>query len=202
MFFGSLLTGTLLNQGFGWVIAYLYYRDTGKMVFSIIAIFALVVTGTAVSRSFLISGNAYFNLINRDNRKFLLVSQVLLPVLIGTAINSFMKVPVDFYYTTSEEVMYEIFKLSSILILIIPIILTFSSFTTVYFDEEPRKIRYHWVYILIAFLLLWGYQIHFHERNRVYDLGKTVYLSALAAKYSTGAYSSVKSSAPSSAGTG
>ena len=158
MFFGSLLLGTLLNQGFGWVIAYLYYRDTGKMVFSIISIFALVVTGTAVARSFLISGNAYFNFINRDNKRFLLLSQVLLPAILGTVITSLMKVPNDLYFTTSEEVTYEIFKLSTIIIVVIPIILSFSSFTTVYFDEEPRNVRFHWAYIVIFVVIYFGYR--------------------------------------------
>jgi actin-related protein len=158
MFFGSLLIGTLLSQGFGWVISYLYYKDTGKMVFSIISIFALVVTGTAVARSFLISGNAYFNYINRDNRKFLLLSQVLLPAVLGTVITSLMKVPNDFYFTTSEEVMYEIFKLSSIVIVIIPTILTFSSLSAVYFDEEPRNVRFHWPYILVFLGIYFAYR--------------------------------------------
>ena len=159
LFFGSLLIGTLLNQGFGWVIAYLYYRDTGKMVFSIISIFALVVSGTSVARSFLISGNAYFNFINRDNRRFLLLSQVLLPAILGTVIISLMKVPSDLYFTTSEEVMYEIFKVSSIIIVLIPIVLTFSSFSAVYFDEEPRNVRFHWFYILIFLAIYFGYRI-------------------------------------------
>ncbi len=158
MFFGSLLIGTLLSQGFGWVISYLYYKDTGKMVFSIISIFALVVTGTAVARSFLISGNAYFNYINRDNRKFLLLSQVLLPAILGTAITALMKVPNDLYFTTSEEVMYEIFKLSSIIIVIIPTILAFSSLSAVYFDEEPRNVRFHWPYILVFLGIYFAYR--------------------------------------------
>jgi len=158
MFFGSLLMGTLLNQGFGWVIAYLYYKDTGKMVFSIISIFALVVTGTSIARSFLTSGNAYFNFISRDNRKFLLISQMLFPVIIGTAIISMLKVPVEFYYTTSEEVAYEIFKLCSIFIVVIPIILTFSSFSTIFFDENTRAVKFHWPFIVLSLIVFFGYR--------------------------------------------
>ena len=128
------------------------------MVFSIISIFALVVTGTAVARSFLISGNAYFNYINRENKKFLLLSQVLLPAVLGTVITSLMKVPNDLYFTTSEEVMYEIFKLSSIIIVIIPTILAFSSLSAVYFDEEPRNVRFHWPYILVFLGIYFAYR--------------------------------------------
>lgn len=158
MFFGSLLLGTLLNQGFGWVIAYLYYKDTGKMVFSIIAIFSLVVTGTSVARSFLISGNSYFNSIGRENRKFLLISQMLIPALLGTVIISLMKVPNDLYYATSEEVVFEILKLASILILVIPIVISFSSMGTIFFDEEKRRVRFHWIYIMLSVIVYMGYR--------------------------------------------
>ncbi len=159
MFFGSLLMGTLLNQGFGWVIAYLYYKDTGKMVFSILAIFALLVTGTSIARSFLISGNTYFNSISSENRKFLLVSQILLPAILGTAALSMLKIPEEYYYVTSEEVIYEILKLSTILLVIIPTILTFSAFTETYFDEDPRRVRIKWLYMIISIAAFMTYRI-------------------------------------------
>lgn len=150
MFFGSLLIGTLLNQGFGWVISYLYYRDTGKMVFSIISIFALASLGAAIARSFLISGNTYFNFIDNNNRKFLLMSQVMFPAIFGSMIIAILKFPPEYYYTTSEEVTYEILKLSTFILIILPIFLSFSSFTDTFFDEEPRRIRIKFLYILIA----------------------------------------------------
>jgi len=53
MFFGSLLMGALLNKDFGWVISYLYFRDTGKMIFSIFSIFALVALGGFTANPFL-----------------------------------------------------------------------------------------------------------------------------------------------------
>ncbi len=150
MFFGSTLMGTLLNQGFGWVIAYLYYRDTGKMIFSIISIFALFIAGTSISRSFLISGNAYFNYVKHENRKFLFVSQVLLPALIGTVIMILLKIPTDDYYTTNEEYIFEISKISTILLILLPVGLTFKSMGDVYFDEEPRTVRFAWPFLLIT----------------------------------------------------
>ena len=76
-FFGSLLMGTLLNQGFGWVISYLYYRDTGKMIFSIISIFALAIAGTSIAKLFIFSGSSYFNFINRDRKRIMIVAQTL-----------------------------------------------------------------------------------------------------------------------------
>ncbi|OQX76187.1 MAG: hypothetical protein B6D61_09190 [Bacteroidetes bacterium 4484_249] len=169
MFFGSLLMGTLLNKDFGWVIAYMYYRDTGKMVFSIFSIFALVSIGTIISKSFLISGNAYFNFIDKTNKKFLLSSQVILPAIFGILVIIALKIPNDFYFGTTDEMFYEIMKVSTILLLLIPLLVSFRSFNDTYFDEEPRKIKLNWAYLLITvivvFALRYGFTagLHFGE---------------------------------------
>ena len=159
MFFGGLLLGTLLNKDFGWVIAYLYYRDTGKMIFSILSIFALVAIGRGVSKSFLRSGNTYFNFIDRSNRKLLLFSQVLLPAIIGTTILILLKVPNDLYYGSMDQALFEGLKLSTVILVLLPVIFTFASFEAIYFDEEPRKIRLLWRFLIAAvvIVLLWRF---------------------------------------------
>ena len=159
MFFGSLLIGTLLNKDFGWVIAYLYYKDTGKMVFSILSVFSLVAIGASLSKSFLISGNSYFNLITKKNRKFLLRSQVILPAIFGTIILIILKIPDNYYFATSDETFYEILKLLTVLLVIIPIIRTFKPLNEIYFDEEPRKIKLRWIYLIITIIIIAGYRL-------------------------------------------
>ena len=159
MFFGGLLMGTLLNKDFGWVIAYLYYRDTGKMIFSLLSIFALVAIGRGVSKSFLISGNTYFNYVDRSNRKLLLFSQVLIPAIIGTAILILLKLPNDLYFGSLDQALFEGLKLSTIILVLLPVIFTFSSFEAIYFDEEPRRIKLMWKFLIaaIVIVLLWRY---------------------------------------------
>jgi hypothetical protein len=159
MFFGSLLMGTLLNKGFGWVIAYLYYRDTGKMIFSIISIFSLVSIGAIIAKSFLISGNAYFNNVTKSNRNFLLSSQLVVPAIIGTIVLMIFKIPNDFYFGTTEEMFFDILKLSTILLVIIPAAVTFKSFNEIYFDEDPRKIKLLLPTLLILLILVVGLRI-------------------------------------------
>ncbi len=155
MFFGSLLMGTLLNKEFGWVISYLYFRDTGKMIFSIFSIFALVALGGFTAKSFLISGNTYLNFVDKSNKRFLLSSQVVLPVIIGTVILILLKIPNNFYFGSEDEAYFETFKLSTILLFMIPLMMAFGSFNETYFDEEPRKIRFYWKFFLLA-IIVWG----------------------------------------------
>ena len=154
MFFGSLLMGTLLNKDFGWVIAYLYYRDTGKMIFSIISIFALIAIGGLIAKSFLISGNAYFNFIDKRNRKFLLSGQVIFPVIIGTIILALIKIPDRFYYGTVDEMYYEFLKLFTMTLVIVPLIISFRAYNEIYFDEEPRKINLNWKFLFITVIVI------------------------------------------------
>lgn len=154
MFFGSLLMGTLLNKDFGWVIAYLYYRDTGKMIFSIISIFALISIGGLIAKSFLISGNAYFNFIDKRNREFLLSGQVIFPAIVGTFILALLKIPDQFYYGTVDEMYYEFLKLFTLIILIVPLIISFRTYNEIYYDEEPRKINLNWKFLIATVMLL------------------------------------------------
>ncbi len=161
MFFGSLLMGTLLNKDFGWVIAYLYYQDTGKMIFSILSIFALISIGGFISRSFLVSGNSYFNFVDKANRKFIMYSQVLIPAILGIILLILFKLPNDFYYITMDEYFYEIMKLSTIILLIIPLIISINSLNNIYFDEDPRRIKLQWKHLLIAVVIFTAFRIIF-----------------------------------------
>ena len=161
MFFGALLMGTLLNKDFGWVIAYLYYRDTGKMVFSIISIFALISIGAVISKSFLVSGNAYFNQIDKNNKKYFLYAQVIFPAVIGTVLLVLFKIPNSYYYVTTDEVFFEIMKLCTLIILIIPLISTYRSFHDTFFDEEPRKLNLKWKLMIVTIILATAFRYGF-----------------------------------------
>jgi hypothetical protein len=154
MFFGSLLMGTMLNKDFGWVIAYMYYRDTGKMVYSIISIFGLVTIGGFLARSFLFSGNSYFNFITRSENKYFVACQVIWPTLIGTFLQILASLPNNEYFMPDDEVIYKILKLLTVFVLIIPLIISFRSINEVFFDEEPRKIRLDWKFLLITVVLI------------------------------------------------
>ncbi len=158
MFFGSLLMGTMLNKDFGWVIAYMYYRDTGKMIFSIISIFSLVIIGSFVAKSFLVSGNSYFNFINRQENKFLLASQVIWPAIIGTFLLIIVSSPNESYFMPDDEFVYKILKFLSIFVLLIPTMVTFRTYNEIYFDEAPRKIRLSWKLLLLTLIILLSFR--------------------------------------------
>ncbi|RLD58387.1 MAG: hypothetical protein DRJ05_08125 [Bacteroidetes bacterium] len=150
MFFGDLLMGALLNKNFGWVISYLYFRDTGKMIFTLFSIFALVALGGFTAKSFLISGNTYLNYVDKTNKRLLLWGQVIIPVVIGSIVIILLKIPNNLYFGTEEEAYFETFKFSTILLFLIPLVVSFQSFNETYFDEEERKIKISWKFLAVV----------------------------------------------------
>jgi hypothetical protein len=135
-FFGALFFGTLLEQGFGWVISYMYYMDTGKMVYSFIGLFALVSAGTLLAKSFYQSAQHYFGFIDDRNKKYFLNSQIVLPVIIGVFIIAVMKIPSDFYFETFDEMWFDILKSVGVYIIALPLVGMIRSFGPMYFGDE------------------------------------------------------------------
>lgn len=156
IFFGALLIGTLMNKGFGYVIIYMYYMDTGKLIFSLLALFVLVSVGLLSVKSLLISANIYFNRLSYGNRTFFIFSQFVIPLVIGMIIIMLLKIPDNIYYSSTDSVLFEIIKTSTLLLVLIPVLFTYNTYQELYFDETPRQIKLNWkplVALLIVFLL-------------------------------------------------
>ena len=135
-FFGALFFGTLLEQGFGWVISYMYYMDTGKMIYSFIGLFVLVSAGTLLAKSFYQSAQHYFGFVDDRNKKYFINSQIVLPIIVGVLIIILMKIPSDFYFETFEEMWFDILKTAGIFIIALPLVGMIRSFGPMYFGDE------------------------------------------------------------------
>jgi hypothetical protein len=138
--FGAMLIGNLFEAGVGHVISWLYIMDTGKVLFSIISIFLLLIAGLMTTKQFLISGNTYYNEINRSNRTSFIISQVFMPYLAGNAILFAIRQP--------RFVFYDTFIAITLIISILPILATFSSFNDLFFEEDEKKPGLVWFAII------------------------------------------------------
>jgi hypothetical protein len=151
--FGEIIFGSLLNQGFGWVLAYLYFSDTEKMLLVVGIMVGMIAVGLFLSRYILLTGNIYFNSISKTNRTPFLMSQILLPFLIGTGIILGIKQPIMNGFEAIVGV--------SMILVILPAILGARFKTDLFFDEEPRKIRIKWLWILVTLAVLILFRIFF-----------------------------------------
>lgn len=137
MLFGALLVGTLFETGVGHVISWMYIMDTGKVLYSIISIFLLVIAGLLATKPFLISANTYYNEINRTNRNAFIFAQVLIPYFAGNAFLIILRQPHFIFYDT--------FIAMALLVSIIPVLATYSTYNELYFEEEDKKPVIPWI---------------------------------------------------------
>jgi hypothetical protein len=157
--FGEMIIGALLNQGFGWVLAYLYFNDTEKMLLVVGILLGMFAGGLFLSRFLLLTGNMYFNNIGKGNRRPFLISQVYLPFLIGTGMIILLKQPLK----NGFELLIE----ASMLLVLLPAFLRTRNTNELFFDEEPRKISIKWVWIFITILAVILFRVWFWKGVRL-----------------------------------
>jgi hypothetical protein len=146
MLFGALLVGTLFETGVGHVISWLYIMDTGKVLYSIISIFLLVIGGLIATKPFLISGNTYYNEINKQNRTAFVFAQVLMPYLAGNAFLFLIRQP--------RFVFYDTFIVLTLFISILPVLVTYRSYHELYFEEEDKTPGISWLAVGLLTLVI------------------------------------------------
>jgi hypothetical protein len=151
MLFGALLVGTLFEAGVGYVISWMYIMDTGKVLFSIVSIFFLVIAGLIATKEFLISGNTYHCEINQANRTSFIFAQVLMPYLAGNIILVLLRQP--------RFVFYETFTGITLFISLLAVLATYKSFNDLYFEEEEKKPGIVWKPAAVLFGLILIFRI-------------------------------------------
>jgi len=152
-FFGDMMMGALFSQGFGYVIMYLYFMDTGKMIITLFALITIFSIGLFMARQTFYTANTYMNTLHtRQTRRFVLF-QFLLPFLTGNIIIALFKLP--------GITLFEIFMNGSMVILLIPIYIRAGMMQDLLFEEEPKSINIYWISIVIALILMALFRVVF-----------------------------------------
>jgi hypothetical protein len=116
-------------------------------------LFLLAATGFALTRTFLLSGNIYFNLLETKNRLPFIVFQVILPFIIGSIIIIGIRFPVN---------LYELLRILTPLFVILTVLLSSFGFSVLYFDETPRSIKINGSLVAAALIIYAVYRIALH----------------------------------------
>jgi len=148
---GGTLMGNLLGKGFGYVIMYLYYSDTGKLIMSLLMIMLSIIIGTVSTKYWIMSANSYYNYSKPHNRAIFMISQVLIPFVIGTLLIWLITLPKGLIYDTSVNI--------SMIFMVLPPLLLNKYYQEYYFDEEPRKIKYATKIILFTIIFVGAMRI-------------------------------------------
>ncbi|MCX6250764.1 MAG: hypothetical protein NTX61_08430 [Bacteroidetes bacterium] len=152
-FFGEFLAGNLLGEGFGYVVMYMFFMDTSKMILTVFAFIIMMFTGLAMTRQFLFTGNLYFNLLDKSNRMSFVKAQYLFPFLIGTLIIIAVELP--------KVSALEICVLGSMALVLIPTVLRTRFMQDIYYEEEPKKVKIFWKAVAWTIVLFFLFRVIF-----------------------------------------
>jgi len=142
--------GSMLGQGFGYVIMYMYYSDTGKLIMAILMILFSVIVGSFGAKYWVMSANSYYNFSKTKDRPLFILSQVFLPFLIGNIL--------IYLLTQPETVFYDTMVNAFMLFMILPSLFLSKQYQDYYFDEEPRTIKISYALILFTLLFIGSYR--------------------------------------------
>ncbi len=145
------LIGSMIGKGFGYVIMYLYYSDTGKLIMSLIMITISVIIGTISTKYWIMSANSYYNYSKPNNRQVFILNQVFLPFLFGNIIIYLINIPEPVFYDTLVNI--------AMIFMIIPPLVLNKYQQEYYFDETPKSIKISIKTILFTILFIGTYRI-------------------------------------------
>lgn len=150
-FFGEIISGAILMQGFGWVLAFWLFTDTEKMFTVVAAIIALVLSGIGMTRFILFSGSVCVKKITVQNRQPFMFSQFFLPFIIGFSAIVALKQP--------GITLFELTMLGCLLLLVIPVMIRVRFMNDAFFDEELPAVKPWWLWILAALVLVPAFRL-------------------------------------------
>ena len=156
---GGILIGNLLGKGLGYVIMYMYYSDTGKLIMSLLIIMSSVIVGTISTKYWIMSANSYYNFSKPHNRPLFITSQVLIPYIFGTFLIWLINQPEVLYYDTLVNI--------AMIFMILPPIILNKYHQEYYFEEGNIKIKLSYRIVIFALVFIAAYRILLDQGLRI-----------------------------------
>lgn len=158
-FTGELITGAILNRGFGYAMMYLYIMDTGRVLLTLFFTLALIVTGRELARFLLCSGNVYFNNLKGKVKLKFALCQFVLPFMIAALILQICELPHFSFYQCAVR--------CTPFLILVPLLSFCPSVPDLYFDEDHREPVLSKSLLVITLLALLVYRVVFGFGIRV-----------------------------------
>jgi hypothetical protein len=151
-FMGAFVAGVITQQGFGYVIAWMFMPTFLRFGLSILFLFGMGVIGYLHTVYFLETSNSLY-WTQRYKKNWLIIFGALFPWAFGSVFLFFLKYP--FVIPTHENiVVYDSIMYLTIVFFIAPMLVNFDAKPN--FDQSVRKARgrrINWLYLLIFVLV-------------------------------------------------
>lgn len=148
---GGILTGVILNQGFGYVLSWMYASEVSRLFLAVISLAVMGIAGFYSARAFLLTANTYHSHLSRKNIFTFSWTQVILPFLAGSLVLFLARLP--------QVMLFETITGMLMVIALVPLITGLWSFDEIYFDEGSGRISVSWLWILMSLIILVLYRI-------------------------------------------
>jgi len=145
------LIGSMIGKGFGYVVMYLYYSDTGKLIMSLMMVSISVIIGTVSTKYWIMTANSYYNYSKPNNRQVFILNQVFLPFVFGNIIIYLINIPEVKFYDTLVNI--------AMIFMILPPILLNKYQQEYYFDESPKRINVSLKVLIFTIIFIASYRI-------------------------------------------
>jgi hypothetical protein len=143
---GGVFIGSLFNRRLGIAIGWALHSRVYQVATAAPALALMLYIGFMYANLFFSTSKIYFNSLDDWKRKPFLVSQVIFPYIIGNIIIAMVELP--------RIAMVNKLVNMSMIFLIIPIWVRASSFPALHFDDNYRKIRIQWRWILYSVMAM------------------------------------------------
>lgn len=153
-FFGNVLVGAFFYFGTGVLFEAFSIPILFRIIFGVIALGALIYLGIHSTRGFLISLNSYQTFIERNEFAWFLKAQLLYPVIIGSVLILFLKIPHhnDFF-------MLDTLVWSTIIVPVSTIFINLKSQKSIRFKRKNLAIKVFYLPIIIFIIAMLIYRI-------------------------------------------
>jgi hypothetical protein len=150
MFIGSVVIGAFFFEGMGYVLTWMYFRDTEKMFMLFLGLIIMLGTGTLMIKPMLLSANIYYSSSRPEMRKAFKREQFIFPYLISTVLLILLRLPLS---------MYELFLMITPVFILIPLLSGLHRFTIFFFDENERSGKLNIKVLLTTIVILILYRV-------------------------------------------
>jgi len=144
--FSGIIIGIIFKVRIAHLFIWMYFNDSQLLMMAIVGFFGILITAFVMTRRIAFSANIYFNDLNERNFPFFIMSQIILPFLLGVML-------VVLYFVPQIHVM-EMYVWIGLAIILLICSVNISKYDPVYFDEEERSVKVSWVALLISTLLI------------------------------------------------
>ena len=144
--FSGLIIGNIFTHGVGHVFNWMYMHDTTKMIVALVGFFGLLLSAIVVTKPITSTAISYFNRLDEKNAPFFIMSQIIVPFILGSGI-------IVLYFLPGAEFqeMYSWIVLGVLLLIISGRI---NSMEPIQFDMEDRTVGVSWVVFIFTILLV------------------------------------------------